>query len=191
MPRRAEAYLGLIALALIALAPASASAQGERVMLGVETALAVPTAAPTISPFAPGASASLAAHFSVTNWLMPLVRVRAAVLGAGDSTTNAGSALGTLGSVTAGIRFRPRGIAHPEEPSRAACVWAEVDAGAGLFDGRALPSFEAAVGFLFVAGEVDLGPVVRFLHVLPIAAGDGSDLFLVTVGLEVLIGDAR
>lgn len=175
----------------MSLAPTTAWAQGERVMLGVEGALLVPTTPLATSAYAPGATASLAAHFSLTNWLMPLVRVRAGLLGTGDRVNNETSALGTLGSVMGGIRFRPRGIAHPEEPSRAACVWAEIGAGGSVWNGRVLPGFEAAVGFLFVAGDVDIGPAVRFLHVLPVAASDGADLFLVTVGLEVLVGDAR
>lgn len=181
----------LLALVVVAALPSPSEAQGERVMVGIEGALLVPTESPSRSAFAPGATASLAAHFSLTNWLMPLVRARAGVLGVGQSLANPDGSFGTLGALMGGVRFRPRGIAHPEESSRAACVWAEIDAGLALFGGRPQPAFEAAVGFLFVAGDVDLGPAIRFAHVMPASPGDPTDTFFVTVGLEILLGDAR
>lgn len=193
MPHRAgpgRAHLSLAALALaslLGLAPSVAAAQGERVIFGAEGALLVPTTSPSTSALAPGATLSLAAQFSVTNWLMPLVRARAAALGAGGQQHDPTGMASFLG----GVRFRPRGIAHPEEPSRAACVWAEIDAGLTLFGARAQPTFEAAVGFLFLAGAADIGPALRFVHVMPASSGDGPDVFMVTVGLEVLLGDAR
>ncbi len=186
--------LGVVLSAVVtvgALAPARARADGERVFVSGEAALVVPTDPLPTRLFAPGGSASLAAHFSLTEWLMPLVRARGALLGAGDPTNGARSGLGTIGSLTLGVRFRPRGIAHPEEPSRAGCVWAEIDAGLASWNERPLPSFEAAVGFLFLAGEVDVGPAFRFVHLWPTSAADGPETFLVTVGLELLFGDAR
>ncbi|MFO0686080.1 MAG: hypothetical protein U0234_28725 [Sandaracinus sp.] len=185
-PSLAWAALALLPLVL----PASARADGERVLFSAEASYVVPTDPIATRPFAPGGGVSLAAHFSLTQWLMPLARARGALLGAGDRTLGQGE-LGSLGSVLLGIRFRPRGIAHPEEPSRAGCVWGEIDAGLALWNGRPLPTFEAAVGFLFLAGDVDVGPAFRFVHLWPTAAADGPETFLVTVGLELLFGDAR
>lgn len=186
--RLAGALVLILGAASAWVSPSSARADGERVFVSTELSLATPTDPLATRLFAPGASASVALHFSLTQWLMPLVRARGAVLGAAGTGNGE---LGSLGTLSLGLRFRPRGIAHPEEPSRAGCVWGEVDAGLALWNGRWLPTFEAAVGFLFLAGDVDLGPVVRFVDLWPTSAGDGPETFLVTVGLEALFGDAR
>ncbi|MBX3274819.1 MAG: hypothetical protein KF729_31435 [Sandaracinaceae bacterium] len=143
--------------------------------------------APQVDRYLPGPSLAASLQLSLTKWIMPVLRVRGGLLSAGSGQPD----LATLGSVVAGLRFRPRGIAHPEEVPRATCIWAEVDAGVGLWNGLVRPAFEAAIGFTFEAGDVGLGPVVRFLHVLPADASDGPDPFLMTLGLEVLFGDAR
>jgi len=177
-----------LALSVWTLAPASAAAEGERVIAGVEGAVLFPVTSPQLDRFYPGGTASVAAQFSVTNYLMPLVRARGGVLG-GQSQVDTGPAY--LVSLMGGLRFRPRGIAHPEEPSRASCIWAEVDAGVGVWNGLARPTFEAAIGFGFLVDDLTMGPVVRFAHVLSTAASDGADAFMMTVGLEILFGDAR
>ena len=168
--------------------PMHVAAQGERVLVGVEGALLFPVTSPQVDRFYPGATISAAAQFSVTNHLMPLVRARGGVLPLQPQTS---SDVPYLVSVVGGLRFRPRGIAHPEEPSRASCIWAEVDAGIAMWSGLARPTFEAAIGFGFLVDDVTMGPVVRFVHVLSTTASDGPDPFLMTVGLELLFGDAR
>ncbi len=180
-----------IALAFVVVCvglPALATAQGERVIVGVEGAVLFPVTAPQLDRFYPGATISAAAQFSVTNYLMPLVRARAGVLTLQPQTS---SDVPYVVSLMGGLRFRPRGIAHPEEPSRASCIWAEVDAGIAMWSGLARPTFEAAIGFGFLVDEVTMGPVVRFAHVLSTTSSDGPDPFLMTVGLELLFGDAR
>jgi hypothetical protein len=183
----------LLAMTALAVAPPAARADDVRVFGSIEGALAIPTDAPGHRAYASGASLSGAVHLSATNFLMPLARVRVVALGAGASDLGP-TTQGLTPSLSLGLRFRPRGIAHPEEPSRAGCVWAEVDAGAALWGGNVLPSFEAAVGFLFTlpgSAGVDIGPVFRFVHLLSTSQADGPVPYVVTVGLEVLINDAR
>lgn len=187
--------LVLLALLLASLAgPAHLAAQdvapesdSPRVLVGLEADVFFAVSAPHLDRYLPGPSLSASVQFSVTKWLMPLFRLRGGLLTEGPNTRD----LGTLGSALAGIRFRPRGIAHPEEVPRATCIWAEVDAGIALWNGLPRPTFEAAIGFTFEAGEFGLGPVVRLQHVFPTEPSDGPDAFLMTVGLELLFGDAR
>ncbi|MBX7192223.1 MAG: hypothetical protein K1X94_09205 [Sandaracinaceae bacterium] len=167
-------------------------ADTPRLIVGFEGAVIFPLASPHLEALWPGPTFALAAHASLTKWLMPTLRLRGAIL-ADQAASNAfpDPGVGTMLHAMGGIRFRPRGIAHPEEVPRATCVWAEIDAGGGLWNGRWQPMFEATIGFDFEAGPVDLGPVVHLTHVLPTTAADGPDAFLVSVGLEVLVNDAR
>ncbi len=185
------APVALAAALLAGLAlPGEAAADDDegRVLLGIEGAVLFPVATPYVDALYPGPTASVAAQFSVTKYLMPLIRLRGGALIRQPQTT---SGPDYLVSLMGGIRFRPRGIGFPEEPSRASCIWGEVAAGAAAWNDRIRPTFEAAIGFGFLADEVTLGPVVRFAHVLPTEASDGPDAFLMTIGLEVLLNDAR
>lgn len=178
----------LLALAALVLTPTAAAAEGDRVIVGLEGAVIFPVTSPQIDRLYPGGTLSVATQFSVTNYLMPLLRARGGFL-VSQPHLNAGPDY--LVSVMGGMRFRPRGIAHPEEPSRASCIWAEVDAGVAVWNGLVRPTFEGAIGFGFLVDDVTMGPVVRFAHVLSTEPSDGPDAFLVTIGLEVLLGDAR
>lgn len=188
------------ALAAPGLVPALARAQDAspsdrdepRVLLGVDADVIFPLASPHLDAYWPGPTVSVAAQFSVTKWLMPTLRLRGGLLAdQGQSAAFPDPGMGTLLHAMGGIRFRPRGIAHPEEVPRATCIWAEIDAGGGLWNGRWQPMFEATIGFDFEAGPIDLGPVVHFTHVVPTTAADGPDAFLLSVGVEVLLNDAR
>jgi hypothetical protein len=187
---RRFAIIGAVFMACVC-APLAAKADDERVLLNAETSLAVPAEAFDRSPYTSGGTLSAATLFSVTKWLMPLLRVRGTILGAHGQDANPGALLGTSGSLMAGLRFRPRGIAHPEEVPRATCIWAEIDAGVALFGDRIQPTFEVAIGFAAEAGPIDIGPVVRFVHVFPTAAGEDTHAYAVTLGLEVIAFDAR
>jgi hypothetical protein len=163
-----------------------------RLIVGFGGAVIFPLATPHLEALWPGATFAVAAHASLTKWLMPTLRLRGGILadqGASNAFPDPG--VGTLLQGMGGIRFRPRGIAHPEEVPRGTCIWAEVDAGIGLWNGHWQPIFEATIGFDFEVGPVDLGPVVHFTHVLPTRPADGPDTFLLSVGLEVLVNDAR
>lgn len=167
--------------------------EGPRLLVGLEGAVWFPVTDPQLRLYWPGATGSLAAHVSLTKYLMPIARMRMGFLadapppGPPDDDPSAAY----LSSFALGLRFRPRGIAHPEEASRASCIWAEVAAALAFYGGDVRPSFEGAIGFGFVAGDVTLGPVVRFLHVLSLEPSDGPDTFTLSAGLELLLNDAR
>lgn len=192
---RGSRFANAIAAAVLVLTTAgtlayasTASADDERLLVGIEGAVLFPVTSPYVDALYPGPTVSVAAQLSLTKYLMPLLRLRGGTLIRQSQTT---SGPDYLVSLMAGLRFRPRGIAHPEEPSRASCIWAEVAAGGAAWNDRIRPTFEAAIGFGFVADDVTLGPVVRFAHVLPTESTDGPDAFLMTVGLEILLNDAR
>jgi len=185
--RRASAPLAAVFVAAL-MTPAVAAADGERVIVGLEGAVLFPVTEPQVNQLYPGPTFSVATQFSVTEYLMPLLRLRGGSV-VHQPQTESGPDYHV--SLMGGLRFRPRGIAHPEEPSRASCIWAEVAAGAAAWNDRIRPAFEAAIGFGFVVDAVTLGPVVRFAHVLSTESSDGPDAFLMTVGLEVLLNDAR
>ncbi len=169
------------------------SDDGPRLLFGFEGAVWFPVTDPQLQLYWPGATGSIAAHVSLTKYLMPVIRMRMGFLADApppDPPDNDPSAA-YLSSFALGLRFRPRGIAHPEEASRASCIWAEVAAALAFYGDNVRPSFEGAIGFGFVAGDVTLGPVVRFLHVLSVEPSDGPDTFTMSAGLEVLLNDAR
>ena len=134
-----RAFLSSVALACLLLAPGRAAAEDERVIVGIEGAVIFPVSTPQLDRLYPGATLSVATQFSLTNYLMPLLRLRGGFL-AGQPQSDAGN--GYLGSLMGGLRFRPRGIAHPEEPSRASCIWAEIDAGVAAWNHLVRPTFE-------------------------------------------------
>ena len=187
-PSSTGSFAVIAAVLSVLLTPAIAAAEGERVIVGLEGALIFPVTSPQVDRLYPGGTLSVATQLSVTNYLMPLLRARGGFL-ISQPQLNAGPDY--LVSVMGGMRFRPRGIAHPEEPSRASCIWAEVDAGVAVWNGLVRPTFEGAIGFGFLVDDVTMGPVVRFAHVLSTEASDGPDAFLMTVGLEILLNDAR
>jgi outer membrane protein OmpA-like peptidoglycan-associated protein len=161
----------------------------------VEGALAVPLAEPQSQRFLPGATLGVALHTPVTNWLVPIVRVRGIVLGDGAApadTTLRDPGVGTALAWTAGLRLRPRGFFHPEELQRANCVWLEIDAGGVATGDLVRPFFEVGVGFGFEIDDVRLGPAARFLHVLhfddPL---DGNSAYLLSLGVELVLFDRR
>ena len=128
-------------------------------------------------------------------WLLGGLRLRGGFLGDGPPPQDVSirdPGVGSLWSLSAALRFRPRPFFHPDEVQRGHCVWLEVAAGGALTGSLVRPSFEVGIGFNFEAGPLDLGPSVRFVHVPhfddPL---DDRSAYLLTVGMEVLFFDAR
>ncbi|MCA9610845.1 MAG: hypothetical protein KC619_34855 [Myxococcales bacterium] len=157
----------------------------DRLILGGEAAVMFPFTDPQIEEHYPGGTVSLAMQWPVTKFLMPLLRLRSGWL-----SPRQGSSAQLL-SASIGLRFRPRGIAFPEEPSRASCIWAEVDASIASLNGALRPAYEVAIGFGFLVDDVTLGPVVRFIHVVEDSSSSELPTYVLTGGLEVLLNDAR
>lgn len=178
-------------LALLVGLASPGSARAEEIFLGqLELGATGPLAAPHPGV---GWGGSFAGAFMVSyeRFLIPSLRVGATALASGALTPEqdvpTASRHGELATTfTGALRFRPRGIAHPNEPSAAGCVWAEVGIGAALGLSPDLQlALEGAIGFHFDLGDVDFGPVVRVLH----AYNARSEHVLLTFGVELLLGD--
>lgn len=171
--------------------PATARAE-ELFLANVELGLTAPLAAPDPG-VGWGGTFSGAFMVAYERFLIPSLRVGATVLGSGSLTPEqdlvaTASRRGELATTfTGALRFRPRGIAHPNEPSAAGCVWAEVGIGVALgLSVEAQLALEGAIGFHFDLGDVDFGPVVRVLHTYNARSED----VLLTFGVELILGDA-
>lgn len=179
----------LFVAALVLCLPTSARAE-ELFMGNLELAASAPLAAPNYG-VGWGGSFSGAMMVSIDRWLIPSLRVGAITLASGalspeQDVPNA-SRHGELATTFSGaLRLRPRGLAHPNEPSAAGCVWAEVGIGVALgFSSTAQLALEGAIGFLFDLGDVDFGPVVRVLH----AWNAQAEHVIFSFGVEVVLGD--
>jgi hypothetical protein len=179
----------LMALLVVALEPSTA--QAEELFLGnLELAATAPLAGP-VPGLGWGGSFSGAMMVAYERFLIPSVRVGAFTLASGELRPEedipTASRSGELGvAFTGALRFRPRGIAHPNEPSAAGCIWAEVGIGTilGLSSTPQL-ALEGAIGFHFDLGDVDFGPVVRVLH----AWNERAEHVLFSFGVELILGD--
>lgn len=184
-----------LVLALLVVAPSAACAQELRPLVSFELGAAGPMLAPDAG-VGWGGTLGASVHLAIARTLIPALRLDALALSAGslpEANRMAGTVQGvrepSLASVVGlALRWRPRGVFHPEEPQAAGCVWAEIVAGAAAgSDLPFAPAFEAAIGFLFVLPEgVDLGPVFRLVHVL---APDHETVVL-TMGVALMLPDA-
>jgi hypothetical protein len=176
-------------LILLALVPSSARAE-EYFLGNLELGASAPLAGPNPG-LGWGGTFSGAVMVSFERWLIPSLRVGAITLASGSLTPEqdipTASRNGELATVFSGaLRLRPRGLAHPNEPSAAGCVWGEVGIGVAIgFSGDPQLALEGAIGFLFDLGDTDFGPVVRVLH----AWNEQAEHLIFSFGVEVVLGD--
>lgn len=179
-----------LALALSALVSPEVARADDLFLAGVELGAAAPVAAPDYG-LGWGVAFSGAVMVALDRVLLPSLRLEALALTSGALTPEqdvpTARRRGDMGMVlTAGLRFRPHGIAAPGEASAASCFWAEVNVGGafGLAPSTQL-ALEGAVGFHFDVGDVDLGPYVRVLH----AWNERSEHVLLSFGIELVLFD--
>lgn len=197
------ALLGLAALMAPArgAAQAGSAASAPSVMVVGEASFLTPVAAPTFDRFYPGGLLSVAALFAPYPFLLPVIRGRAALLGDGPPPQDprvADPGVGGLYSLSAGVRLRPEGFAQRGARPCSTGFWLEIDVGAALTGTLARPVFEVAMGYHFDlgtfadAGQIDLGPTLRFVHVLQTedTGLDGSSAYFVALGAEAVFLDA-
>lgn len=189
------------ALCALSLAPSIAAAQQSPVMVEIEGDFAMPLTAPARDRFQPGGGGAIGALFAGLPFILGSVRVTGIVLGDGPApvdTRFADPGVGTLYTLTAGMRLRTDGLGQALPEPEATGFWIEIDVGAALTGSLARPAFEAAIGFLWdagatdLAGHVDIGPVARFVHVLQTDERgiDDNSTYLVTLGLDIVLFDA-
>lgn len=194
--------LALLGAGLASVVPASASAQERIAMLSIEGDFAAPLNAPARDRFQPGGGGSVAALLAAFPFALPTFRARAIVLGDGPApppdTGFLDPGVGTLYTLTGGLRLRTDGIGQTLPEPEATGLWIEIDIGAALTGSIARPTFEASVGFLWDAGgtegagHLDIGPFARFVHVLQTDEKgiDANSTYLITAGIEVVLFDA-
>jgi len=196
--------LSLIRVVLLALvcvgvfsAPRRAEAQRSLALLELEGDFASPVTTPAVNRFLPGGGGSIGVLFAPFPFLLPSLRLRGIVLGDGPAPqdpTLVDPGVGALYTITAGFRLRTDGFGQSVPEPEATGFWIELNIGAGLTGALARPTFEAALGYLWNAGEghLDVGPVLRFTHVLQTEERgiDGNSTFLIELGLDVVLFDA-
>lgn len=186
---RSRARTAIVPL-LTLLAPGVASADDGWVATA-EAPAAVAVSDPQSDWFGAGTLPSAALYRSFSPHFLGGARLRAGFLTSrsADAGEVEGMPLddkrtGGLGALTLTGRVRPGGDASG--------LWLEAGAG-GAVTGRDLrPTAELGVGWGFEAGPVDLGPSLRYLHVVqPDDELSPADASIALIGVEVTFGRER
>jgi outer membrane protein OmpA-like peptidoglycan-associated protein len=181
--------------------PREVRAQRSVAMLEVGADAQSPIAAPTLDRYYPGGGLTAAALFAPYPFLLPVFRLEAAFFGDGPAPADArvvDPGVGSLFALTAGARIRVDGFSQSVAEPEATGFYAELDVGAALTGNLVRPVFEIGVGWAFDlgtfgdAGQLDLGPVLRFTHLLQTddRGLDGNSAYIVTLGVALVVFDA-
>lgn len=172
----------------------SAASAQERWLLAIEPAAAMTVGNPQGDWFGPGIAGAL----TLTRTLHPKIAMNVRLRGsfffdgpAPDAETGyADPGVGSLSTLGLGLRLRPFGSADSME--RGTGFWIEGGGAIGLTGDRWRGVLEAGMGFAFPVGGVDIGPALRYVHVVQPAgqleSGDGHVLLL---GLDLVLLDGR
>lgn len=194
-------FTGLMCAVSLGAISSRAAAQSPPVMLALGGDFTTPVTSPAVDRYYPGGALSAAALFEAYPFLLPSFRLRGGIYGDGPApqdTTLADPGIGSLFTLTAGVRLRPEGFGQPTSQPRATGGWIEVNAGAALTGSAARPAFDVGVGWAFAfgtfggLGQLDLGPAVRFTHVLQTEETglDASSAYVLSLGIEAILFDA-
>lgn len=169
------------------LGPASAAAEDGWIATA-EAPAAMALSAPQSEWFGAGTLPSAAIYRSFGRRLLGGARLRAGFLtSGGDAGEVDGMAIddkrtGGLGSLTIAGRVRPLA----DDGRLGTGPWLEVGAGAALTGRDVRPTAELGVGWGFAAGPIDLGPSLRYVHVVqPDDHLSSADARIVLVGIEI------
>jgi outer membrane protein OmpA-like peptidoglycan-associated protein len=187
---RAPATVGLVVALLSGAVPAVAQAP---VLVDAEAAFAAPVTSPQTERFGWGGRVAVGVRAPILPWLVPTARLHVSILadGARPSDPNlADPGVGSLGRLSLGLMFRLSGILEPASVRRGDGGWLELSIGGALTGALVRPAFEAGLGWAFVLGPVELGPVFRVEHVVhfddPL---DSSGAVLLSLGAQVVLLD--
>ena len=149
-----------------------------------ELPAAFAVSSPQDSYFHPGAMPSIALFAPVASHASVGLRMRAGVLGDSPSHPVGVADPGRGGLFTGALALRL---------DRAA-TWLELDAGGGATGSDAVPVWEIGIGHDFVVGDVEIGPMVRYLRVMgsdPMPMIDRGPASIVLLGVEARTGAPR
>lgn len=182
------------ATALFATAPFTSTARADETwLLSLEPSLALPLGTPQSDRFSPGLTGAISVQRSVHPTSLLGVRLRGGFLFDGPPPTEEGvvdPGIGTFNSLTLSYRLRP--FANREDLRRGTGLFAEVAGGAMLTGSDVRATLEAAVGYGWELGIIDIGPSFRYVHVFQGKNNfDDRDASLLLLGLEVTFLDAR
>lgn len=144
---------------------------------------------PQASQFGVGGTVGVGLHRPLASFLLAGLRLRSGLLTDGDPPSQDGfedTSVGSFSSLMLGLRGRV-----PFDGKLSATgPFVDVAAGGTLTGGLVRFGFEAAVGYLFRLGPVNLGPTFRYQQVLQPDEGlEDRDARLFMLGVEVLFFD--
>ncbi|MEM9862714.1 MAG: OmpA family protein [Myxococcota bacterium] len=173
-------------------APAETSA--ERWLIHLEPAVGLSLGQPQSDRFGPAIVGAFGVSRSVAPAFLIGLRLRGGLLFDGPTPSNeaiADPGIGTFSSL--GLAFRLRPFGRGDDPRRGTGLWLEALGSVTLTGGDIRPSFEAGVGWGFEVGDVDLGPAVRYMHVIQPGEDnlDNRDAKMLILGLELTFLDGR
>ncbi len=191
---RAVDHLCSSAIVFVILATATAAHADEPWMLSLEGAGALAVTRPQSAWFEPGGSARLTLWRSLASSVAIGARVGGVVLGDGpapDDLTLADPGAGGILSLGLGARLRLE-AAWDESPRRATGPWIDAFAAAVLTGTLVRPALEVGLGFSFEVGDVDIGPMIRWMTVFETESQlERRPANLLLVGIEMVLFDAR
>ena len=182
-----------VSLLLLASVPSSVNAQ-ERWLLSLEPAAAMTLGNPQGDWFNPGLSGALTISRSLHAKVAMSVRLRGAFFFDGpapaEETGFADPGTGTLSTLGVGLRLRPFGSS--DSVVRGTGFWIEGGGGVALTGDLWRAELEAGMGFAFPVGRVDVGPALRYVHVVqPSGQLVSNDGHVLVLGLDFVLLDAR
>lgn len=158
-----------------------------------EAGVDLPLGAPQSEWYTAGGTIAGGAYRSITPYLLLGARLRLGLF-AGGSAPGPGfkdPGLGGLSSLSFAIRLRTAGF-QPDHGRRGTGLYFEADLGAALTGSFVVPAFEGGVGYNFEMRTLDVGPVLRYIHLLQSDAGlDERDAHIVMLGAEFVFADPR
>lgn len=160
----------------------------EPFYLVFDAALATPLTAPQTDLFGLGGSVSVGGYQSFASWVAGGLRLRATWLTAGE--TPAGQVTATSGAAyDATLLLRLR---LGSSPQRGTGLWLEGGGGGSLTGDLFRPAVEAALGYGFDVGSVDVAPSLRYVQIIDGSSElDSRDARILMIGLELTLFDAR
>lgn len=178
-------------LALPGFVAAEPESNLHKIVVTGDVPVAIPLNPHLRDRFGIGAMPSISAAVPVGKWTLVGLRLRGGFLSNGPAPKGVGVAdpgTGGLGALLATVRFRPlaSGSSHTLGP------WIEAGVGGGLTGTLVRPVAEAGLGWNFRAGNITLGPTLRYLYVLqPSSALDSTDAHVGLAGVEVVFHDTH
>ncbi|HJK94643.1 MAG TPA: OmpA family protein [Polyangiaceae bacterium LLY-WYZ-15_(1-7)] len=186
-----RAPLLLVASLLVGLS--STAHADEPWTLQLEPAVMLPVSSPQFDWFGPGLTGAVAVHRAVHPAVLLGGRLRGGFLFDGPAPADDGYAdpgVASLAALTFSLRLRP--LTRTEDPRRGTGLWLEAGGGASLTGSDVRAILDVGVGWGFEVGAVDIGPALRYLHVIqPNDQLEPRDASLLTLGLELTFLDAR